>query len=78
MKNQCQNYVNIEPQVDSNLGPILERFGGQVGAQVEAKMHPKPIENSFEILMNFEVVMGRARGSGNTGGDGKLPVWGPY
>ena len=35
-------------------------------------MHPKPIENSFEILMNFEVVMGRARESEDTGGDGKL------
>ena len=46
----------------------MERFGGQVGAQVEAKMHPKPIENSFEILMNFEVVMGRARDSEDTGG----------
>ena len=61
MKNRCQNYVNIEPQVDSNLGPILERFGGQVGAQVEAKMHPKPIEKSIEILMNFEVFWGGAR-----------------
>ena len=61
MKNRCQNYVNIEPQVDSNLGPILERFGGQVGAQFEAKMHPKPIENPIEILMNFEVFSGGAR-----------------
>ena len=28
-------------------------------------MHPKPIENLFEILMNFEVIMRRARGSEN-------------
>ena len=26
MKNRCQNHVNIELQLDSNLGPILERF----------------------------------------------------
>ena len=37
-------------------------------AQVEAKMHPKPIENFTKILMNFEVVIGRARDSENTGG----------
>ena len=61
MKNRCQNHVNIELQLDSNLGPILEGLGSQVGAQVEAKMHPKPIEKSIVFLINFEVFWGGDR-----------------
>ena len=61
MKNRCQNHVNIELQLDSNLGPILEGLGSQVGAQVEAKRHPKQLENSIGILMNFEAFSERAQ-----------------
>ena len=50
MKNRCQNHVNIELQLYSNLGPILEGLGSQVGAQVEAKRHPKQLESSIENL----------------------------
>ena len=60
-KNRCQNHVNIELQLDSNLGPILEGLGSQVGAQVEAKRHPKQLENSIGILMNFEAFSERAQ-----------------
>ena len=34
-------------------------MGAKLGVQVEAKRHPKLIENLIEFLMNFEVFRGR-------------------
>ena len=45
MKNRCKNHVNIELQLDSNLGPILEWFWepswGPSGGQDASKTYRK-------------------------------------
>ena len=68
MKIRFENDVNIDLQLNSNLEPILRGLGSQVGAKIEAKRHQKLIENSIEILMNFEMFRGRPGGAEHTVG----------
>ena len=45
-----QNHVKIEHQLESNLGPILERFWEpNWGPSGGTKRHPKLLQNLFEI-----------------------------